>query len=113
MTTLLLKVFPNVKAVPQYGNNVIPKFPVEIANVKSFVSSNLSILSKPYAENMPDWALAKYFDPEAERQRLLVYDYQQTGMKAMDNTKLDDSIQLDLKSCKNVLTAFNKFFPVV
>ena len=44
-------------------NNVVPNFPVEIENVKSFVSSNLSILSKLYAENMPDWVLAKYFDP--------------------------------------------------
>ena len=111
MTTLLLKVFPNVKAIPHYGNNVKSKSPVEIANVKSFVSSNLSIISKPYVENMPDWVLAKYFDPEAERQRLLVHDYQQTEiqqMRAMDNTKLVDSIQLDLKSCENVLTALNK-----
>ena len=27
---------------------------------------------------MPDWVLAKYFDPEAERQRVLIHDYQQT-----------------------------------
>ena len=60
---------------------------------------------------MPDWVLAKYFDPEAGTQRLLVYDYQQTEiqeMRAMDNTKLVDSIQLDLKSCENALTAINK-----
>ena len=58
MTTLLLKVFPNVKAVQHHGNNVVPNSPVEIENVKGFVSSNLSILSKSCAENMPDWVLA-------------------------------------------------------
>ena len=77
MTTLLLKVLPNVKAVQHHGNNVVPNSPVEIENVKGFVSSNLSILSKSCAENIPDWVLAKYFDAEAETQRLLVYDYQQ------------------------------------
>ena len=111
MTTLLLKVFPNVKAAQHHGNNVVPNSPDEIENVKSFVSSNLSILSKSCAKNIPDWVLAKYFDPKAERQRLLVHDYQQTEiqqMRSMNNTKLVDSIQLDLKSCDNVLTTINK-----
>jgi hypothetical protein len=92
-------------------SHVQPESPVEILDVKSFISSNMSILSKSYAETMPDWVLAAYFDPESERQRLLVHDYQQTEiqqMRSMDNTKLVDSIQLDLKSCKNVLTAMNK-----
>ena len=111
MTTLVLKVFPNVKAVQHLGNNVVRNSPVEIENVKSFVSSNLFILSKSCAKNMPDWVLAKYFDPEAETQRLLVHDYQQTKiqqMRSMDNTKLVDSIQLDLKSCDHIPTTINK-----
>ena len=29
-------------------------------------------------------------------------------MRSMDNTKLVDSIELDLKSCENVLTAITK-----
>ena len=60
---------------------------------------------------MPDWVLAKYFDPEAERQRVLIHDYQQTEnqkMRSMDNTKLVDSIELSLKSREDVLTAINK-----
>ena len=111
MTTVVLKVFPNVKAVQHLGNNVVRNSPVEIENVKSFVSSNLFFLSKSCAKNMPDWVLAKYFDPEAETQRLLVHDYQQTKiqqMRSMDNTKLVGSIQLDLKSCDNIPTAINK-----
>ena len=88
-----------IEAVPQHGNNVLPTPPVKIQNVKNCVSNNLSSLSKTYAENMPDWVLAKYYDPEAERQRLLVHDYQQTEnqqIRCMDNTKLVDSIQLPL-----------------
>ena len=68
-------------------------------------------VTKTYAENMPDWVVAKYFDPEFERQRLVVHDYQQTEleqMRRMDNTKLVDSIELPLKSCEDVITALNK-----
>ena len=43
---------------------IIPKSPVEIANVKSFWST----LSKPYVENMPDWVLAEYLNPGAKSQ---------------------------------------------
>ena len=67
--------------------------------------------TKTFAESMPDWVVAKYFDPEYERQRLLVHDCQQTEVeqiRRMDNTKLVDSIELPLKSCENVITALNK-----
>ena len=51
----------------------------------------------------------EYFDPEAEKQRVAIHDYQQTELKemrCMDNTKLVDSLQLPLKSCTDVVTAF-------
>ena len=113
MSTLLLKVFPEIKAVPRLENDTppLPKSPVEILDVKKFILENISSLSKTYAENMPSWALAKYFDPEAERQRLLIHDYQQTEnqrIRCMDNSKLVDSIELPLKSIENALTAINK-----
>ena len=58
---------------------------------------------------MPEWVLAKYFDPEAERHRLLIHDYHQTevqNMRCMDNTKLVDSLHLPLKSYDDLLKAF-------
>ena len=58
---------------------------------------------------MPDWVVAKYFDPEAERHRLVIHDYQLTEireMRCMDNTKLVDSLNLPLKSYQDLLTAF-------
>ena len=111
MSTLLLKVFPNIKAVPQERINLLPKVPVEIDNMKVFISNSMHKVTKTYAENMPNWVVAKYFDPEFERQRLVVHDYQQTEleqMRRMDNTKLVDSIELPLKSCEDVITALNK-----
>ena len=60
MSTLLLKVFPEIEAVPQLENDVpvLPTSPVEIPDVQKFISENMSSLSKTYAENMPSWALA-------------------------------------------------------
>ena len=111
MATLLLKVFPEIKAVLNHGVNLLPKYPVEISNVERMIACSMPKLSKTYAENMPDWVVAKYFDPEAERHRLLIHDYQQTEFQqigCMKNTKLVDSIELPLKSLDNVLTAVNK-----
>ena len=79
MANLLLKVFPEVKAVSNNGVNLLPKYPVEVSNVERMIACSMPKLSKTYAENMPDWVVAKYFDPEAERHRLLTHDYQQTG----------------------------------
>ena len=111
MATLLLKVFPNIKAVAHHGHNALPAQPVQIKELQNFVKRNLSTLSKTFAENMPDWVTAKYFDPEAERHRLLTHDYQQTDIyhtRCMENTKLVDSIHLPLKCRNDVLTVLKK-----
>ena len=68
MTTLLLKVFPEVQAVSNQEADLLAKNPVEISNVEGLVTCSMSNLSKTYAEIMPDWVVAKYFDPEAEAQ---------------------------------------------
>ena len=110
MTTFLLKVFPEVKAISK-NVDLHPKTPVTIPELKVLWSNNMDNLSKTYAETMPDWVVAKYFDPETERQRLLVHDCQQTEnpqMRSMNNTKLVDSLELPLKSCDNVMTAVKK-----
>ena len=95
MSTLLIKVFPNIKAVRQGKVDLLPKFPVDISSMKTFLSNKLQKISKTYSKNMPDWVVAKYFSPESERQRLVTHDYQQTeleGMRCMDNSKVVDSI---------------------
>ena len=54
MSTLLLKVFPNVKAVPQERTSLLPKSPVEIPSMKFFITNNMHNVSKTYAESTPD-----------------------------------------------------------
>ena len=111
MTTLLVKVFPNIKAVSNQALNtpLIPTSPVNVENLVMLVGNNMAGLSQSYVTSMPNRVLAKYFDPEAERHRLLLHDYQQTEiqkMRCMDNTKLVDSLHLPLKSYDDLLKAF-------
>ena len=68
-------------------------------------------LCQSSASNMPDWVLAKYLDPEAERHRLLLHDYQQTEiqkMRSMETTKLINSLHMPLKSYDDILNAFKQ-----
>ena len=71
----------------------------------------MSNLSKTYAEIVPDWVVAKYFDPDAERHRSQVHEYPQTEiqqMRCMKNTKPIDSIEVPIKSLSSVLAAVKK-----
>ena len=111
MSTLLVKIFPNVQAISTESlkTPLLPVCPVQHELVLKFVNSGMVDLSQTYATNMPDWVLAKYFNPQAERQRLLLHEYQQTEipkMRCMENTKLIDSLKLPLKSSDDLLFAF-------
>ena len=91
-SALLVKVFPNVKAVSYDGSHIplLPPLPVQDVHLFQLIDNNMPDLCQSYASNMPDWVLAKYLDPEAERHRLLLHDYQQTEiqkMRSMENTK--------------------------
>ena len=65
VSTLLVKVFPNVKAVRR--TSLLRPIPVQQEYVSKLIDVNMTGLSQSYSTNMPDWVLAKYFDPEAER----------------------------------------------
>ena len=65
-------------------------------------------LSKTYVNDMPDWLETKFFDPESQRHRLLVHNYQQQEMRemrSMAGCKLVDCIELPLKSYADFVTA--------
>ena len=110
MSTLLVKTFPNVKAIRK-SDNLPPlrsKEPVDSTLVRQILTERMPYLSSTFAQNMPDWMVAKYFDPEEQRHRLAVHDYQQTEvnqMRKMDNCKLIDCIELPLKSRNDLLSA--------
>ena len=72
----------------------------QISNVERIIACSMPKLSKTYAQNMSDWVVPKYFDPEAERHRLLTHDFQQTEIqqiRCMQNTKPVNSIELPLE----------------
>ncbi|XP_028405775.1 uncharacterized protein LOC114528351 [Dendronephthya gigantea] len=111
MSTLLVKVFSNVKAISKehHKSPLLPPSPVQCDTLFKLLNKEMASLSQSYSTTNPDWVVAKYFDPEEERRRLLLHDYQQTEiqeMRCMDNTKLVDSLHLPLKSLNDLLTAF-------
>ena len=98
MSTLLVKIFKNIKAVPiKESLSPLNRHPDDASLSKEMVNGCMAGLFKSYARVLPDWVTAKYFDPVAERQRLLNYDYQQTELKkmrSMDVTKLVDYLDM-------------------
>ena len=111
MSSLLVKVFPNVKADSMEGlqSPLLPTLPFEPEYLFILVNRNMAGLSQSYTTNMLDLVIAKYFDPEAGRHRLILHDYQHPEiqkMRCMENTKLVDSLHLPLKSSEDLLTIF-------
>ena len=89
-----------------YIHPILSANPVEETSLKQYIVQHMSICSQTYASTMPDWAAAEYFDPEAQKKRVAIHDYQQTEIREMrrvDNTKLVDSLKLPLKSYNDVL----------
>ena len=71
MVTLLVKVFPGISAIEKEGApSPINPNAADVVILSKILKENMTSLSKSYACAMPDWARAKYFDPEAERNRL-------------------------------------------
>ena len=109
MATMLVKVFEDIKALPAINHDSpLSKYPADIPILHQLISRNMPLLSKSYAQEMPDLVTAQYFDQAAERQRLLVHDYQQTEirtLRSMENIKLMDCLEIPLKSFADFVTA--------
>ena len=89
---------------------LLPVNPVEQSLLRKVIDEHMSSISQTYASEIPDWLVAKYFDPEEEKERIAIHDYQQTEIQEMQriqNTKLVGSLKLPLKSYNDLLTAFN------
>ena len=61
MSTLLVKVFPNVKAVSKEGlhSPLLLTLPVEPEYLFKLINSNMAGLSQSYSANMPDWVICQ------------------------------------------------------
>ena len=111
MATLLMKVF-DTKAIPHNQDPINDPIPANTDALKDLLSSKMKVLSKTYVNEMPDWLQTLFFDPESQRHRLLVHDYQQQEirqLRSMDNCKLVDCIEMPLKSHSNFAAAFQIF----
>eukprot|EP00794_Sanderia_malayensis_P002757 gene2757-3187_t len=110
MATLLVKSFPNVDAISHVKSPVNDASIANLVGLHSVLDKNIELLSKSYVNVMPDWMRAKFFDPESEKHRLMIHDYQQQEMmqlRSMDNCKLVDSIEMPLKSYENFRSALS------
>ena len=110
MATLLVKSSLSVEAISHATIPVNDSKPANLESLSSILDENIDLLSKSYVSVMPDWMRAKFFDPESERHRLLIHDYQQQEMKqlrSMDNCKLVDSLEMPLKSYDNFRSALS------
>ena len=64
--------------------------PANMTLLEPLLNENAPLLSKTYVEAMPYWLQAKFFDPESERNRLLIHDYQKQEIQDM-KTKMHPS----------------------
>ena len=69
MATLLVKAFPKVKAISKDETQVplLSKDPIQTEAVQRILGEKMALLSGSYAQNMPNWVVAKYFDPNFQR----------------------------------------------
>ena len=110
MATLLVKSFPSVDAISHATSPVNDSRPASSESLNNVLDENIDLLSKSYVSVMPDWMRAKFFDPESERHRLLIHDYQHEEIKhlrSMENCKLVDSLEMPLKSYDNFRSALS------
>ena len=107
--TLLLKRYDDIPALPVGEmSNVHNPVGVDEQLLLALLKEKMPFLSTSFAEYMPDWIRKRFFNPESERNRLALHDYQEYEkirlMRSMENTMLIDSIELPLKS----LSAFHE-----
>ena len=107
--TLLLKRYDDIPALPVGEmSNVHNPVGVDEQLLLALLKEKMPFLSMSFAEYMPAWIRKRFLDPEYERNRLALHDYQEYEkirlMRSMENTMLIDSIELPLKS----LSAFHE-----
>ena len=107
MATIIIKRFSDGSAV-SIDEQIINPDGISQDMLLQLTAKLLPSLSTTFASSMPFWIRTAFFDPEMERSRVKVHDYQQhqTGVQAMrkmDGCKLIDELELPLKG-------FNDFY---
>ena len=109
MATLLLKRFHDGSAIP-VSSNIINPNGIATSALTEFLDKSVPSLSATFASLMPHWVRSAFFDPEAERTRVDIHNYQAqqmdiTAMRKMSACRLLDSIEVPLKGFENFLKA--------
>ena len=105
MATILMKRFCDGSAIPVCQDTIAPGGVCQKLLLQ-FSAKMLPSLSTTFAMSMPYYIRTAIFDPDMERSRIEIHDYQehQTGlhaMRKMDGCKLTDELEIPLKSFEN------------
>ena len=114
MCTIVVKVFKNVKAIPRCSATTYRNVDgIDITSCVKTLSSSSSMykLAFTYSSAMPAWIRNTFFNPELERHRLAVHEYNENDsvrtMRQMTDVHLLQFIELTLKSKKDFSAAYD------
>ena len=114
MCTIVVKVFKNVKEIPRCSATTYHNVDgIDITSCVKTLSSSSSMykLAFTYSSAMPAWIRNTFFNPELERHRLAVHEYNENDsvrtMRQMTDVHLLQFIELTLKSKKDFSAAYD------
>ncbi|XP_065071280.1 uncharacterized protein LOC135695966 [Rhopilema esculentum] len=108
MATILLKKFPSIPAISSTDASFFNQDGISIEILENHLKENLPNLLSSFATIMPYWVKSSFFNPEIERSRLEIHDYQQDqtstkSLRKMENCKLVDEVEQKLRSFDDFL----------
>ena len=95
------KKFPSIPAISSTDASFLNQDGISIEILENHLKENLPNLLSSFATIMPYWVKSSFFNPEFERSRLEIHDYQQDqtstkSLRKMENCKLVDEIEQKL-----------------
>ena len=95
------KKFPSIPAISFTDASFLNQDGISIEILENHLKENLPNLLSSFATIMPYWVKSSFFNPEIERSRLEIHDYQQDqtstkSLRKMENCKLVDEVEQKL-----------------
>ena len=115
MCTAIVKIFPSVPAVRrQVDQDVHNPIGVSTQSCVDMIASDMNMIefAKTYAESMPQWLAAVFFDPDMRRHRLETHKYAESDnvrkMRCMEDVHLLYFAEMRLKSKADFAAAIDR-----
>ena len=112
MATILLKKFPNINIIPRLSNqmdNLHYPGGINIQLITAKLAEQMPLLGETFVDVMHNWIKVQFFDPETERHRLFIHDYQEQEpirkMGTMESCRRTDCKEMPLKTYQNFCEA--------